>query len=115
MMFNLILFVVDCLFFSMTNPNKVPSLVLIVGFSLVALSLNGVLRFIVIVAAIYGLPVGRHSQRIALFISIAMATALALQSVGELTLRDVIVLSLLSVVSYLYISYGRVQRQNQTQ
>jgi hypothetical protein len=104
-----ILVLADGLFFGITNPARVPSAVLIIGFVLVALTMYGVLRLLLAIAAFYGLPMASHGKRVALFIGIAGAIALALQSLGELSPRDVVVLALLSVLAYVYVSYGRNQ------
>jgi hypothetical protein len=101
------LLVADGLFFSLTNPNAVPSGVLIVGFILVALSLYVLLRLILTALDFYGLPVNQHSKRIALVLGLSGSLAIALQSLGELTARDILVLSLLSAIAYVYVSYGR--------
>ena len=100
----------DCLFFSLTNPNKVPSWVLIVGFVLVALSLYGLIRLITAVAVFYGLPLKNRGKRISMLLGVSGGIAVALQSLGELTLRDVVVLTLLSGLAYVYMSYGRGQK-----
>lgn len=103
----LVLLVADGLFFTLTNPNAVPSSILIVGFVLFALSLYGLLRLLLAGMAFYGVPVNRHSKRIALVLGLCGSVAIALQSLGELTARDLLVLSLLSVIAYVYTSYGR--------
>lgn len=103
----LVLLVLDSLFFSMTNPNKVPSVMLIVGFLLVALSLYALLRLLLAGLSFYGLPVRSHGKRVALLLAISGSLAIALQSLGELTARDVLVLGLLSIIAYVYTSYGR--------
>jgi hypothetical protein len=103
----LVLVVADGLFFTTTNPNKVASSVLIVGFALVALTIYGLLRLLLAVATFYGLPLKNRGRRIALLIGISTAIGVALQSLGELTLRDVVVLILLTGLIYVYTSYGR--------
>lgn len=107
----LVLVIADSLFFTMTNPNKVASSVLIIGFTLVALTIYGFLRLGLAAATFYGLPLKNRGRRIALLIGISMAIAVALQSLGELTLRDVVVLILLTGIVYIYTSYGRDQKR----
>ncbi len=107
----LALLLADCLFFTMTNPNQVPSALLIVGFVLVALSIYGLLRGFLAMLVFYGLPLGGHERRLALYIGLAVALGVALQSLGELSPRDIVVLSLLSVIAYVYTSYGRGKPQ----
>ena len=107
----LVLVAADALFFTTTNPNKVASSVLIVGFVLVALTIYGLLRVMLAAAAFYGLPLKNRGRRIALLSGISTAIGVALQSLGELTLRDVIVLILLTGLVYVYTSYGRDQKR----
>lgn len=102
-----VLAVLDIGFFSSTNPTKMPSGLLIVGFVLVALSIYALLRMLLGIASIYGLPLAEHGRRQALFLGGVCAVLVALQSLGELTLRDVVVLVLLALIAYLYTTYGR--------
>ncbi len=103
---------VDIVFFSTTNPNRVPSALLIVGFLLVALSIYALLRLVLAIGSVYGLPVQGRGRRPALFLGVCAAVMLALQSLGELSLRDVIVLALLGLIAYVYTGYGRDSRVN---
>jgi hypothetical protein len=105
-----VLAVFDIGFFNTTNPSKTPSGLLIVGFVLVALSVYAVLRILLVLATIYGLPLAQHGRRQALFLGGVCAVLVALQSLGELTLRDVVVLVLLTLIAYLYTTYGRGAR-----
>lgn len=97
----------DIVFFNLTNPSTAPSGLLIVGFVLVALSLYVLLRLILAVASVYGVPMRERGRRPALFIGVGLAIVVALQSLGELSLRDVVVLLLLTVIAYVYTTYGR--------
>lgn len=108
----LVLVAADSLFFTTTNPNKVASSVLIVGFVLVALSIYGLLRLALAAATFYGLPLQNRGRRVALLVGISIAIAVALQSLGELTVRDVVVLILLTGLIYVYTSYGRDQKRS---
>ena len=108
--FGIVLLTLDGLFFGLTNPNSIPSALLIVGFILLALSLYSLLRLCFFVLAFYRLTGGRKGRRLALLLSISVSIAIALQSLGELTLRDAIVLTLLSTIAYAYLSYGRAKR-----
>ncbi len=105
------LLVLDAIFFNLTNPSKVPSALLIIGFGLAALTTYYIVRFLLAILTIYGLPLRDHGRRPAIFIGVVAAIMIALQSLGELTLRDVVVLILLSIITYLYMSYGRASRR----
>jgi len=97
----------DALFFSLTNPLKVASWLLIAGFGLAAATLYYFLRSAVRVASWYGLPVSRRQQRRVAEVAGILIGLLALQSIGQLSPRDVLVLLPLLLVTYLYSSYGR--------
>jgi len=58
----------------------------------------------------YGLPLKNRGKRISMLLGVSGGIAVALQSLGELTLRDVVVLTLLSGLAYVYMSYGRGQK-----
>jgi hypothetical protein len=108
-----LLLVVDSLFFSFTNPQKVASWLLIVGVLLLLYSLYYALLGILAVAVWYGLPAGKQPARLAKVIVGMVGFLVALQSIGELSARDVLVLLPLGVIAYLYSSrvFWRVQAE----
>jgi uncharacterized membrane protein YccC len=101
------LFGIDGLFFGLTDPDKVPSLLLIIGFLLCAFTLYCVVRGVLVVSSWYGLPFNRHGKRLARVLTGLAAGILALQSIGELGSRDVLVLLPLTILTYMYVTYGR--------
>lgn len=109
MLLGLALVAVDAAFFGLTNAARVPSGLLIVGFLLVALSIYVLFRAALGVLSIYGAPLKDHGKRPALYISLWAGLLVALQSLGELSPRDVVVLALLMAIAYLYTTYGRTQ------
>ena len=56
---------------------------------------------------LYGIHFGKHQRRIAMFVTVIIGGLLALQSMGELGVRDAVVAVPLALVLYLYLSYGR--------
>ena len=58
----------------------------------------------------YGLQFDNKSHKIALFGTAIIVTMIALQSIGELTLRDLLVAAPLGLITYVYLSYGRISR-----
>jgi hypothetical protein len=102
----LTLLIADGLFFGMTDSRRVISSGLMLGFGLLVLSLYylslGLLAFI----QLYGLSFGRHRHRLALFMTVGAAGLLALQSIGQLSLKDILVLGLLAAILYTYLGYG---------
>ncbi|MGC1176662.1 MAG: hypothetical protein WA843_01210 [Candidatus Saccharimonadales bacterium] len=103
----IVLFGVDGLFFGLTDPHSITSFGLIVGFGLFAATLYCLIKGLLRLASWYGLPVNRHRRRLSAALVGLVCSLLALQSIGELGPHDVVVLSPLIVVAYLYISYNR--------
>jgi len=99
----------DGAFFMLTDPRQVASIVIIIGFLLLSLTLYLLISRLCVASQLYGLPFGRQSHRIALFGTGVIAGLIALQSIGELTVRDMLVAVPLSTVMYLYFSYGRAK------
>lgn len=87
------------LFFG-TDPNKVPSFVLVIPFLLLFALLLSVFTFLL---EKWGLS-NYKSLRIGILCAGVPLVLLVLQSIGQLTLRDVLVLAALFVLSYFYIS-----------
>lgn len=97
---------VDSLFFGFTSPTRVSSPLLIVGFSLVVATLYGSLRLALSIAGVYS-PWFRRQKRPVAYLTGLLGVTLALQSIGQLTLRDVVVLMVLSAVLGLYYEYSK--------
>lgn len=85
---------------------KIASIWLIVAFILAAATLYYSLRGLLVVIRWYGVPVSPKSKRIALVLTLVISSLLALQSIGQLSGRDIIVLMPLVCVAYLYRNYG---------
>lgn len=100
------LFAIDTIFFSLTNPSTVPSIFLIVGYCLILLTLYWLLRGALAVAGLYSARVGRQ-RRLVAFLTAGAGLLVGLQSIGQLTLRDVIVVLLLAVILYAYLTYAK--------
>lgn len=97
----------DLVVFGGTNPHSAPSIVLFIGFLLLATNFYALLLGALKLVAWYGLSPGRYHKR---FIRVAaglFSGVVALQSIGELSSRDVLVLLPLAFIAYLYLSYGR--------
>ncbi len=99
----------DCLFFSFTSPQKVASWFLIVGVLLFIISLYYLFVCLLHLARWYGLPSGKRPQRLAKLVVGLLGSLVALQSIGELSSRDVLVLLPLGFIAYLY-SYRALNR-----
>lgn len=92
------------IFFSITNPKNVPPVVLVVGFLL----LTGIIySFLRLIAKLFSLKerltVGQYKGLLIGGTALPVMM-LALQSIGQLTVRDSITLVILFIAGYFYIS-----------
>lgn len=85
---------------------KIASFWLIVAFLLAALTLYYSLRGLLVVIRWYGVPVSPKSKHMVLVLTMIASSLLALQSIGQLSGRDIMVLLPLISVAYLYRNYG---------
>ena len=104
------LLVVDAVIFGGSDPQKVPSIMLIIAFLLLIATFYYLVRSFIKAAGWYGLKT-RHPGRLAAVITVVAGFIMALQSIGELTGRDILVLLPFVVIGYLYAAYG-TKRQN---
>jgi hypothetical protein len=100
------LLVIDGLAFTLTNAKSVPSFGLIVGFVLLIATLYYLAYSLLTFARLYGLSIGRK-RRLAGSLAGLVSGLVALQSIGELNSRDVLVLLPLVVIGYAYSFYGK--------
>lgn len=101
------LLLTDIVIFSGSNPHNAPSLMLITGFGLLMVNFYLLMLGLASLSSYGLLSGGRHHRRFARLATGLFAGLVALQSVGELGPRDIVVLLPLTVLGYLYISYGR--------
>ncbi len=96
---------VDIIWFGITNARNVPSFMLIIAFLLLALTLNCLIFGFLTVLEVLGLQIKRK-RWLAGTITGLMSILLALQSIDELSPRDVLVLLPLVALGYLYSFYN---------
>ncbi len=101
------LLALDGLFFGFTEPRTVAAPMLMVGFGLIVANLYFMIRGAIRLARWYGVSFGSHARRVAMVATGVIGSVVALQSVGQLSPRDVIVLLPFAVIAYLYTSYGQ--------
>lgn len=104
------LLLADVLVFGMTNPNDTLSFMLIVGYVLLCITLYYLLDACLSLSRLYGAPL-KHKKRFLRSAVLLISGLVALQSIGQLSSRDVLVLAPLSILFYLYIAYTRSGRQ----
>jgi hypothetical protein len=100
---------VDGIVFGLTNAASVPSFVLMVGFLLLSVTFYYLIRGLLTFVGLYGVSV-RRKRRLAAVMTGAVSGLVALQSIGELNSRDVLVLVPLMLIGYVYTSYGKSAR-----
>lgn len=97
----------DLVMFGGTNPSKVPSMALFLGFLLLIANFYVLLLAALRLVSWYGVSPGRHRKRFIRVTAGVFGGLVALQSIGELSGRDVLVLLPLALLAYMYLSYGR--------
>jgi hypothetical protein len=103
--------IADAIFFSTINASVVAPVVLIIGFVLLLLTCYVLLYGLLSIARLYGFPV-RYKQRLAVYLSGIVGLIMALQSIGELTPRDILVLLPLATLGYVYAIYTTARKRN---
>jgi hypothetical protein len=103
----------DIAVFGLTDPQEAPSFMLIIGYVLLCVTIFYLVDAVLSVSRLYGVPV-RHKRRVLRSTVLLISGLVALQSIGQLSTRDVIVLMPLSALLYMYLSYARGARQRQT-
>jgi hypothetical protein len=99
------LFVFDALFFSMINPVQAYAVVIIVGYLLLIITLYVLIDFLLAVSERI-IPFSPHTKRrIALATTLVLALLIAMQSIGQLTPKDVLAVVPLIIVLSVYFSY----------
>ncbi len=101
----------DGLLFCTTDVSKVPSFIVIIGFGLLAATLYWVIRGLLRAGRLYGLTI-RRQRTVSFYLTGIVAGLLALQSIGGLTHRDIMVLLPLSLIGYGYGIYLKNARRD---
>jgi hypothetical protein len=96
------------LFFGFTTPKSVPSVMLIVGFLMLAALIYSFLKLVFIISGLNARMPSVYSRGIMLAGTLIPVLLLMLQSIGQLTVRDVLTLSGLFIIGIFYV--GRVRR-----
>jgi len=104
------LLVADGVVFGSTNSRNVSSFVLVIGFVLLMTTFYYLLYSLLAFARLYGLSI-RRKRRLAGSLTGLAGCLVALQSVGELNSRDVLVLLPLVAIGYIYSFYERANRR----
>lgn len=100
-----VLLIIDAAVFGGTDPQRVPSFMLIVGFLFFTATIYRILGSLLAIPGLYGISL-KHKRRLQRVATGLVAGLTALQSIGQLSSRDVMVLSLLALLLFLYTSYA---------
>ncbi len=100
------LLMADIVLFGVGNPHSAASWVLIIGFLLLAVNFYVLMLGLLRLASWYGLSLSRHRQRVARIATGVFGGLVALQSIGQLSPHDPLMLVPLVILAYLYLSYG---------
>jgi hypothetical protein len=104
------LVIIDLLFFGKTDSSNVPSFLLVIGFLLLIITAYMIVYSFLGVARLYGLPLKRK-KRLSAYIIITFGLIFALQSMGELSAKDILVIIPIAVIGYIYTSYFKTDNQ----
>ncbi len=101
----------DILLFGTTDPKNTLSFMLIVGFLLLSATIYYLLDGLLAVLRLYGLA-PRNRKRVLRTVAMVVCGVLALQSMGQLSLRDLLILGPLTLLAYFYLAYSKDYRQS---
>ncbi|MGH7192211.1 MAG: hypothetical protein ACREJM_01615 [Candidatus Saccharimonadales bacterium] len=104
------LLIADLLLFGMTDPAAAPSFMLIIGFILLSATIYYLLDGLLSFMRLYGLP-ARHRRRVLRTAALLASGLLALQSMGQLSARDILILTPLTALLYFYVAYSKSARR----
>ena len=104
------LLLADSLLFGATDPSATPSFMLMVGFLLLSATVYYMLDGLLSLTGLYGLPI-RHRKRVLRTMTLLVGGLLALQSIGQLSTRDILILAPLTSLMYFYVAYSKSSRQ----
>ncbi|HET9174504.1 MAG TPA: hypothetical protein VFN56_04475 [Candidatus Saccharimonadales bacterium] len=99
--------IIAAVFFSNTNPTQIPSLWLIIGFGIMTALIYWTVRSVIAILGFYSKRIASQRKRLVRGGTILVAILFALQSAGQLTLKDIAVLLPLTILSFMYFSYSR--------
>lgn len=109
-----LLLIADLAVFCLVNTASAPSFMLIIGFLLLSATIYWMYRGLFALSRIYGIKFKRQ-KRITLVLTIMTAGLFALQSIGQLGPKDIIVAIIIAGVYYLYSTYTRSPETSRSQ
>jgi hypothetical protein len=107
---SLALFVLDLIFFGGLNSSRVSQIILEVGYVTLLANIYLLSYGLTSLIRLYGLVI-KNPKRFSIYTTSFLGVIIGLQSVGELSGHDIIVVLLLAVGSYSYLNYVSKTRQ----
>ncbi|MEO6513169.1 MAG: hypothetical protein ABIR37_00625 [Candidatus Saccharimonadales bacterium] len=101
--------VIDSAFFGLLSPNT-SAFVIIPAFILIIVTIFAILTLIVTYIGKMFVVKPKNQKRIVIMLTATLGIIIALQSIGQLTVRDVVTIVPLILVLYLYMSYTKSRR-----
>ncbi len=105
----IVLLTADILFFSVTNPQKGSSIMLMMAFLLLAVTLMYICKGIMQLLSLYGFSFSKNNKRLPIYVSGVAIGLMALQSIGELSIKDTLIFIPLTIILYIYLTFGRMK------
>jgi hypothetical protein len=99
------LFIFDALFFSLVNPIQTHAVVIFVGYVLLVLTVYVLIDFLLALSERIIPFSHRTKRRMALATTLVLSLLIAMQSIGQLTVKDVLAVIPLIIVLSIYFSY----------
>lgn len=100
------LLIADIVFFSLINPTNSNSFVIILACLLSALTFYELFLGLMKLISFFLTISVKSQRRFALFITVLTMFLLLMQSIGQLSLRDILAIVPLMIILYLYITYS---------
>jgi hypothetical protein len=103
------LLVADGLVFMTVDPQSAPAIWLIVGYILLGVSLFATAALFATAFRSYGQRIYKTAWRLLAYAATALIIMIGLQSIGQLTIRDVLTLLPFTLIAYWYFGYSKRQ------
>lgn len=105
---------IDGLFFSALNPNSSSSFIIITGCIVLAASLYVLCSGAMSLFARIGIVRQASARRLSIFLALFLAVIVLMQSIGQLSVRDIFALVPFACVLYLYSSYASTKTKDKS-
>ena len=99
-----LILVLDGLFYGLFNPNSLNLLILVSGILLFAVNIYVYIYIIILLGHKFGYFI-KNPVKLSFIIMLVATLILCLETLGQLSAKDIIVTSILGVLIYLYLEY----------